>query len=109
MISTCANPACNKPFHYLRGGRLYRFDTVRRARQSGEVANATCAISPTRIAVFFWLCKECASRLSLRFDGRNVTVVPCCDNARLVGRAPVIRAGAFNADEQRVIGELASQ
>ncbi len=26
MISNCANPACNKPFHYLRGGRLYRFD-----------------------------------------------------------------------------------
>jgi hypothetical protein len=27
MISSCANPVCHEPFHYLRSGRLYRFDS----------------------------------------------------------------------------------
>ena len=32
MISHCANPRCTLPFHYLRGGRLYRFDIISPSR-----------------------------------------------------------------------------
>jgi len=55
MISTCANPACNKPFHYLRGGRLYRFDGRTASANRKTVANAVCSISPSHMSVFFWL------------------------------------------------------
>ena len=26
MVKTCANPVCGAPFHYWRGGRLFRCD-----------------------------------------------------------------------------------
>lgn len=93
MISTCANPACNKPFHYLRGGRLYRFDTVCPPDQSGDVLNAVCAIGPSRTAVFFWLCKECSPKLSLKFDGRQVSVTDLDSPTRGVRQAPVVAIG----------------
>jgi hypothetical protein len=32
MLSTCANPACAKPFLYLREGRIFEADT-----QTGDV------------------------------------------------------------------------
>ncbi len=75
MISTCANPACRKPFHYLRGGRLYRFDSSSPGNYPEDVSNAVCATNSSRCAVFFWLCRECSSRLSLKFNGREVSVM----------------------------------
>lgn len=75
MISRCANPACNKPFHYLRGGRLYRFEGRTTAARK-NLARAVYTVSPEHISVFFWLCQECSSRLSLSFDGHFVAVVP---------------------------------
>src|SRR5579872_7053802 len=91
MISRCANPACNRPFHYLRSGRLYRFD----GRTTS--ANAVYSISPSHMSVFFWLCKECASKLSLRFDGSAVEVVP----TQVFGHdsdTPVIPSGTFGVE-----------
>ncbi len=96
MISRCANPACNKPFHYLRGGRLYRFDGRTTSTDPKAVLNAAYTISPGRMSVFFWLCKECSSKLLLRFDGSSVAVVP----AQLgnYSNTPVIPAGTFGVD-----------
>jgi hypothetical protein len=105
MISTCANPACNKPFHYLRGGRLYRFDAVSPPDQSADVSNAVSAIGPTYMAVFFWLCKECSSKLSLKFDGRRVSVTPLDTARHGLSRAPVVVVDKF----ERVAGDLQSQ
>ncbi len=72
MISTCANPVCQKPFHYLRGGRLYRFDPPRPHNFSEDIPNAVCAT--TRRAVFFWLCRSCSTKFTLKFNGREVSV-----------------------------------
>ncbi len=100
MISHCANPACNKPFHYLRGGRLYRFDTAGPGHCSKDVANAVCASTPTRTAVFFWLCRECCSKVSLEFNGNQLWVKPLRAAARGSGRSPVIAVGEFHSAGQ---------
>ena len=68
MISHCANPRCTLPFHYLRGGRLYRFDITSPSRPCADVPNAVCTLTPPRPTVFFWLCDECPSKYSLRFN-----------------------------------------
>ncbi len=98
MISRCANPACNKPFHYLRGGRLYRFDGRTTAASPQAVANAVYTVSPSHMSVFFWLCQECSSKLLLRFDGSSVAVVPSqvfgCDRD-----TPVIPSGTFGMEQ----------
>lgn len=99
MISHCANPACNKPFHYLRGGRLYRFDTASPRGYSEDVSNAVCAITPTRVAVFFWLCRECCSKVSLEFNGEKVWVKPLQGGpGRGLVRAPVVAIGEVDAE-----------
>ncbi len=93
MISTCANPACNEPFHYLRGGRLYRFDAP--CGHSEDVSNAVCATSSSRCAVFFWLCEECSSRLSLTFNGRETSVMPMKSPFRERARKPIVAIGEW--------------
>lgn len=69
MVKTCANPVCDAPFHYWRGGRLFRCDvrTPDRIRQ----------LKSARSSVFFWLCENCCSTMTLRFDQHTgLEVVP---------------------------------
>jgi quercetin dioxygenase-like cupin family protein len=93
MVSHCANPACRAPLHYLRGGRLYRFDVNSPGQPCHDVPNAICASKPARAAIFFWLCERCSSRFSLKFDLRlGVRLIP---ERALVGKfssTPVARA-----------------
>lgn len=99
MISHCANPDCGKPFHYLHGGRLYRFDVAPPNLTSEEIPNAICSIGPAQTAVFFWLCEQCSSSLSLNFDGRrvSVTLLPVsCRHRR--ERAPVVAVGELKTN-----------
>ncbi len=77
MISHCANPACALPFHYLRGGRLYRFDIRSPQVPCVDVPNSICTEKAPHATVFFWLCEQCSSQYSLRFD--------CHEGAKLVG------------------------
>ena len=104
MISNCANPSCNKPFHYLRGGRLYRFDAPCARNASEEVSNAVLATRRARCAVFFWLCKDCAAKLSLRFNGREVSVMPLALPQREGG--PVVALGGWEENGNRVVQSL---
>lgn len=91
MISQCANPACDVPFHYLRGGRLYRFDIKSPSLPCNDVPNAICSLKPSHATVFFWLCEECSRNYSLRFNHRDgITLVPEPHSSRLSMAAPVI-------------------
>jgi hypothetical protein len=63
MISHCANPDCAQPFHYLRGGHLYRFDITDPSAPRADVPNAICSLKLAHATVFFWLC-HVASHLS---------------------------------------------
>ncbi len=64
MISCCANPACGKPLHYLREGRIYVFETVAVAAAAGGTAR------PRRLE-HYWLCGDCSLTLALVQDTRG--------------------------------------
>ena len=68
MVNTCANPACAAPFLYWRGGRLFRFDVKATSEPCLDVQDQICQLKPIRSSVFFWLCENCCSSLTLRFD-----------------------------------------
>ncbi len=93
MISNCANAGCNRPFHYLNGGRLYRFNAACSGELPGQVENAVCAAGDGRTAIFFWLCDECSSRLTPKYDGQRLAVEPLAPGDRGRKRSPVVIAG----------------
>jgi len=91
MISHCANHACALPFHYLRGGRLYRFELKEPHTPCADVPNAICDSKPSRATVFFWLCERCSVSYALRFNVREgVRLVSLLNHAQKVGTAPVV-------------------
>ena len=95
MISHCANPACRAPLHYLRGGRLYRFELKSPAEPCHDVPNAICTGKPAHAAIFFWLCERCCSRFSLKFDSRlGVRLVAERAIGSRFSSTPLVRAGA---------------
>src|SRR5512146_683110 len=99
MISTCANPVCKKPFHYLRGGRLYRFDAPCPHNYSDDVPNAICAT--TRQAVFFWLCRSCSSKFKLKFNGREVSINTLDSPVSATSRKPIVALGEWESEGRR--------
>lgn len=101
MISHCANPDCTQPFHYLRGGRLYRFDIKSPSTPCSDVPNAICSLKPSRATVFFWLCDECSSKHSLRFNLRDgISLISLTEPARKLSTAPVIAVGDVTPDRE---------
>lgn len=91
MISHCANPDCMRPFHYLRGGRLYRFDIRHPTTPCSDVPNAICGLKPSHATVFFWMCEHCSSNYSLRFNFRDgISLAPLTKPVRKHSTAPVI-------------------
>ncbi len=77
MISKCANPKCEIEFHYLRGGRLYRFDLRRPKKSSPNVPNAILAKNPSKTTVYFWLCEQCCQANMVQFSMKEgMRVVP---------------------------------
>lgn len=54
MVSQCANPRCQEPFLYLRGGKLFAVP-----RRNGPASHATIEC--------FWLCQNCAESMIFEF------------------------------------------
>ncbi len=93
MISHCANPDCRLPFHYLRGGRLYRFDLRNPDPPCSDVPNTICSLKPKHAAVFFWLCEPCSLKYLLRFNFREgLALTSRTSSSMRYGTAPVIAA-----------------
>ncbi len=91
MISHCANSECGAPFHYLRGGRLYRFEVPSQPKPYDEFPNAICNLRPPRVTVFFWLCEQCSTRFTLKFNAkRGLVLLPLSPGTRRSRTAPVI-------------------
>lgn len=87
MLSKCANPSCNAPFQYLREGRLFKFD-----QQQVEHAGPRLVTSkkPVRRVEHFWLCADCATRLTVAYDRtKGVYVSPLRRLAAVAARAAV--------------------
>ena len=90
MVSHCANPNCKIPFHYLRGGRLYRFEIKTPQMPCADVPNAICNEKPSRATVYFWMCMDCCRRFYFKLDPRaGVELVPIPKPGQ-VGSAPVV-------------------
>jgi hypothetical protein len=67
MVSKCANPDCSVPFRYFHTGQLFRVDTATgldRRRSMGQDSSHKAL----RRLEFFWLCENCAGKLTLIFD-----------------------------------------
>ena len=60
MVRKCANPDCEARFLYFGRGQL--FVARRRTHHDSDPQE------PAMIPEFFWICENCASRMSLQFD-----------------------------------------
>lgn len=76
MVSKCANPDCATAFRYFHTGRLYRVETP--VRSGGpEPGYENGVRKPGPHLEFYWLCDDCASRMTLAFEkGVGVSVRP---------------------------------
>ena len=77
MVSKCANPECSAPFLYLHRGKLFRIDTEGRQDRRRNMGNENKGGKSLRRIEFYWLCDECALKMTLAFDkGSGVFVRP---------------------------------
>ena len=60
MLGKCINPLCSETFRYLESGRLFRLENYHVG-------------SPLRFRTpeYFWLCRSCSGKMTLRLDGTN--------------------------------------
>jgi len=68
VIATCANPACNVPFHYFRSGKIFMLEAT--------LVDPRSRTGPPKCRIeYFWLCGECAPALQLKrtTDGAVIT------------------------------------
>ncbi len=73
MVSNCANPKCSAVFRYLQEGRLFRHEVLYPRNDPGE--GSEFSRNGRRIE-FFWLCADCASRMTLVFRDGTPTLEP---------------------------------
>jgi hypothetical protein len=71
MLGKCANPSCNVPFRYLRGGKLFLVDL---APKPGDKVDGFDRHRPHRVT-YFWLCDGCSSTMSVSVNHDGVAVV----------------------------------
>ena len=70
MLSKCANPACSRPFRYLREGKLFEIDST-------QMEEPVSGKKPVRRVEFFWLCGDCSAELTVINDQeKGVITVP---------------------------------
>lgn len=78
MTAQCANPACSIPLRFLNAGRLFQFEIRPKPVEREIEPNPAepSALASQKIQ-HFWLCGQCASRLTLVFDAlRGVVIAP---------------------------------
>jgi hypothetical protein len=77
MVSKCANPECQKPFRYLRHGRLFRMEVQPGMERGAGLEGDLKARLPVRRIEFYWLCEECAATMTLNVrEGIGVALRP---------------------------------
>jgi len=71
MLSKCANPRCTAAFQYLHAGKLFLVDSDQLGPRLAPQRKAPRSVE------YYWLCTECASSMTLRFQrGLGITTVP---------------------------------
>ncbi|HSE50051.1 MAG TPA: hypothetical protein VLA96_12655 [Terriglobales bacterium] len=76
MVTKCANAVCNNDFHYLRKGRLFLVPVDDHGPLPSGPQLVGDRKGPQRVE-HYWLCDECAERLTLAIDRRlGIVTVP---------------------------------
>lgn len=80
MLGKCSNPSCFAPFRYMRDGILFRLEADPRVHRP----------KADRLE-YFWLCRSCSSKMSLRIgdEGNVVPVVLPAPNCADQGRGEI--------------------
>lgn len=68
MVSKCANPQCEVPFRYFHQGKLFRLETAHGYDRRKGLGDDQGAKKPIRRIEFFWLCEDCATKMTLVSD-----------------------------------------
>jgi hypothetical protein len=84
MVTHCVNPACDTPFRYLRGGRLFLVDSP--ALPGG---NHHSRPNPFRVSEFFWLCEECSESMRIILDKSGDVVLVAGEQPQQILRSHV--------------------
>lgn len=73
MLHKCANPDCSMQFKYFREGKLFEFAISKKGR---ECLDGSASQKNARREMF-WLCGECAQRMSLECSEEGtVALIP---------------------------------
>jgi hypothetical protein len=72
MLGKCANPACDIPFRYLRGGRLFLIDLA--DSRAEEHVDGFDSHQPHR-TTYFWLCDDCSTTMSVAMNREGAAVI----------------------------------
>jgi hypothetical protein len=68
MVSKCANPGCSSVFLYLHAGKIFRIEVETSSRIAAGFGADAEMKKPARRVELFWLCNECASKMTLVFS-----------------------------------------
>jgi len=66
----CANPACASAFHWLAGGKFFRFHAL-----GTDASRSSAPPQGSRKVLHYWLCDRCARVYSLSFEEPQGVVV----------------------------------
>ena len=67
MVSKCANAGCTSVFLYLHAGKIFRIEVETSNSVPSSFGRDAEMKKPARRVEFFWLCNECASKMTLVF------------------------------------------
>jgi hypothetical protein len=82
MVSKCANPDCSVPFRYFHTGKLFRAEIAAGLDRRRTFEQEARHNRPLRRLEFFWLCEDCAGKMTLIFDEESGVTVRHKDLAR---------------------------
>ncbi len=68
MVSKCANPNCAASFRYFHIGKLFRMETSSGLERRRSMGQDEVLSRPLRRIEFYWLCENCASKMTLVCD-----------------------------------------
>jgi hypothetical protein len=68
MVSKCANYGCSAVFLYLHAGEVFPVEVESPKSDNAGFGRDAEMKKPARHIEFFWLCQECASKMTLVFS-----------------------------------------
>jgi hypothetical protein len=74
MLSKCANPSCSNSFRYMHEGKLFHME-MEKFEAKGQPGAASFQSKTIRQTEFFWLCEDCAPRMTVKRDRKKGTIV----------------------------------